>query len=73
MMERLTAGCHPDTDPTFWNDWHDPGPPVVRDPRDIAADRDRRNTAIEIVLALCGVLVLSIRIVRSFNRQRAAE
>jgi hypothetical protein len=31
MMERLTAGRHPDTDPTFWADWHDAGPPPLVD------------------------------------------
>jgi hypothetical protein len=31
MMERLTAGRHPDTDPTFWADWTDPGPPKLID------------------------------------------
>jgi hypothetical protein len=30
MMQRLQAGRHPDTDPTFWNEWHDAGPPPVR-------------------------------------------
>lgn len=34
MMARLTAGRHPDTDPTFWNDWHDPGPPHIGIPWD---------------------------------------
>ena len=29
MMARLTARRHPDTDPTFWNDYHDPGPPHI--------------------------------------------
>jgi hypothetical protein len=36
MMVRLRAGRHPDTDPTFWNDWHDPGPPHIRNPMDEA-------------------------------------
>lgn len=27
MMARLKAGRHPDTDPTFWNGYHDAGPP----------------------------------------------
>jgi hypothetical protein len=31
MMERLTAGRHPDTDATFWADWRDPGPPALVD------------------------------------------
>ncbi|HEY0072872.1 MAG TPA: hypothetical protein VGB77_02135 [Abditibacteriaceae bacterium] len=31
MMERLNAGRHPDTDATFWNEWHDAGPPVIDD------------------------------------------
>jgi hypothetical protein len=31
MMERLTAGRHPDTDPAFWADWKDPGPPKLID------------------------------------------
>ncbi len=29
MMARLTAGRHPDTDPSFWNDYHDTGPPQI--------------------------------------------
>ena len=32
MMARLTAGRHPDTDPTFWNEYHDPGPPHLSIP-----------------------------------------
>jgi len=27
MLERLKAGRHPDTDTTFWSQWHDAGPP----------------------------------------------
>ena len=32
MMPLLTAGRHPDTDPTFWKDYHDPGPPQISIP-----------------------------------------
>lgn len=32
MMARLSAGRHPDTDSTFWSDWHDSGPPVPAQP-----------------------------------------
>jgi hypothetical protein len=31
MMARLQAGRHPDTDPVFWTDWKDPGPPPLVD------------------------------------------
>jgi len=31
MMARLTAGRHPDTDPTFWNDYHPSSPPEITD------------------------------------------
>ncbi len=31
MMERLKAGRHPDTDPTFWSDWTEPDPPELSD------------------------------------------
>lgn len=31
MMARLAAGQHPDTDPTFWSEYHDAGPPPVTD------------------------------------------
>lgn len=31
MMERLKVGRHPDTDATFWSEWHDAGPPVIDD------------------------------------------
>ncbi len=31
MTARLTAGRHPDTDPTFWNEYRDAGPPTVAD------------------------------------------
>lgn len=30
MEERLKAGRHPDTDPTFWNGWVDGPPPEIR-------------------------------------------
>ncbi len=29
MLERLNAGRHPDTDPTFWNGWDDGAPPSL--------------------------------------------
>ena len=29
MMARLKAGRHPDTDKTFWKDWHDTKPPSL--------------------------------------------
>jgi len=29
MMGLLQRGRHPDTDPAFWNGWHDSGPPVI--------------------------------------------
>ena len=32
MEVRLKAGRHPDTDPTFWNEWHDSGPPKIHSP-----------------------------------------
>ena len=32
MMTRLLAGRHPDTDPTFWKDYHDYGPPQLTIP-----------------------------------------
>lgn len=31
MMARLTAGRHPDTDPAFWAEYRDAGPPVILD------------------------------------------
>ena len=31
MMARLTTGHHPDTDPAFWNEYHDAGPPAITD------------------------------------------
>ena len=34
MLARLTAGRHPDTDPTFWAGWHDYGPPQIPVPLD---------------------------------------
>lgn len=29
MLERLNAGRHPDTDPTFWSEWKEPQMPVI--------------------------------------------
>ena len=31
MVARLAAGRHPDADPTFWNGYHDAGPPAFAD------------------------------------------
>jgi len=31
MMARLTAGRHPDTDPAFWAEYRDAGPPLIPD------------------------------------------
>jgi hypothetical protein len=32
MLSRLNAGRHPDTDPHFWDGYHDYGPPVLTVP-----------------------------------------
>lgn len=32
LVARLNAGRHPDTDPTFWNDWHPRPAPIFRPP-----------------------------------------
>jgi hypothetical protein len=32
MMERLKQGRHPDTDPSFWKEWEDDGPPEIAVP-----------------------------------------
>jgi hypothetical protein len=76
MMPRLRAGRHPDTDPAFWADYHDPGPPSLRSPWTVAW----RFAVMNVLLSedflllvfpalLLVVLVVSVRLVFRFIRR----
>ncbi len=69
MMERLEAGRHPDTDPEFWADFHDDGPPRLRKPVSIFTII---LTAIGAALAavVAGIVWL---LVRRWRRNRPVE
>lgn len=71
MMGRLTAGRHPDTDPTFWRDYHDPGPPSLQVPwyseraaRRLAAAQEHDY----LILVVVGILILCILICYPWHR-----
>lgn len=53
MMARLIKGYHPDTDPKFWSDWHDNGPPAMVIPES-KQDRMKKNISVaeNVILAL---------------------
>jgi hypothetical protein len=78
MMTRLSAGRHPDSDPSFWNQWHDPGPPEI--PSDVflkvyhglgRPGGSEVNFVMLLVVGFgIGALVL-LRVVRAVRRSRS--
>jgi hypothetical protein len=79
MMARLQAGRHPDTDPTFWNEWHDSGPPRLHeDPFSslyYALGKPTGEPAVFAVLLLAAAAIavpLIVRGVRAQMRRRTA-
>ena len=64
MMARLTKGDHPDTDPAFWANYHDDGPPEIVPERELRkrAEEDLEweiEFAAFVGMALCsGTIVL---------------
>lgn len=73
MRERLNAGRHPDTDATFWNEWHDAGPPIIDDvyvEPGVRFIRFIRNAValFVVLLALC-----LVGFYRRIKRRRAAR
>ncbi|WP_119321114.1 hypothetical protein [Capsulimonas corticalis] len=75
MMARLTAGRHPDTDPTFWADYHEAAPPVIPDPdaekkKQREMLKERVNAAIALVLT--AIIVFPIVIVWRVVREKYA-
>ena len=75
MMARLQAGRHPDTDPTFWEDYKDPGPPSLELPfpeRIWNALHDPQTFIV--VVATTGVaLVILVYVVQIIRRRIAAS
>jgi len=71
MLERLNAGRHPDTDPTFWNGWDDGAPPSLEPPttaQDVA--KIIANQLPLIVVVSTGLFLLVM--LRRERRQRRA-
>lgn len=71
MMPRLQAGRHPDMDATFWQDYHDPGPPSLEVPwysevntRRLAAEQNHYYST----LALLGFLIFCILVCYPWHR-----
>jgi hypothetical protein len=70
MRERLKAGRHPDTDKTFWNEWHDAGPPMIDDIYVEPGVRFIRNM---IVILLTLVTLILAGFYWWIKRRRAAQ
>ena len=70
MIGLLKQGRHPDTDPTFWNGWHDSGPPaIVRPPGQYDGLKRLVDIVSFTVIALIG-LALAAVVVRRRRRER---
>ena len=74
MMVRLKAGRHPDTDPTFWNDYHKTPPPKLEvdsyfSPRQLL--KNHINFGVNILLIGMGLLcfVGAAKIIRQCTSQ----
>ena len=61
MMERLRAGRHPDTDPSFWDDWKEPAMPVL--PTDLPKKAYVQYAPIIAIAILVGLSVLLLLVV----------
>jgi hypothetical protein len=78
MMTRLRAGRHPDTDPAFWNDWHDPGPPALEMRLSGIAyrlfgrsfDSEGATTKLSVVIGSLVVIAVLSGVVKRRNRRR---
>ena len=72
MLGLLEQGRHPDTDPTFWNGWHDSGPPaIVRPPGQYDGLKRLVDIVSFTVIALIG-LALAAVVVRRQRRERSS-
>ena len=65
MMARLEKGAHPDTDPSFWNEWRDQGPP----PAAPYSFWEKHGLATSII---GGALLLSLFLLRARRTRRVA-
>lgn len=69
MESRLKAGKHPDTDPTFWKDWHDAGPPAAY----TRGFFDRIMESEGSLSYTIGVIVLMLGVVAYYFSQRSKK
>jgi len=67
IMERLQAGKHPDTDPSFWDDWRESAMPVL--PTKVSAAASWGTILYVVVVGLLIVTVIAVFIQR---RRKAA-
>lgn len=65
MMARLEKGAHPDTDPSFWSEWRDYGPP----PAVPFSFWEKHGAATSII---GGALILSLLLLRTKRTRRVA-
>ena len=65
MMARLEKGAHPDIEKSFWNEWHDDGPP----PAVPFSFWEKHGAATAII---GGALILSLLLLRSKRTRRVA-
>jgi hypothetical protein len=69
MLTRLQQGRHPDTDPTFWNEWHDDGPPPLR----AQTFREKVSSHFAAIGVLAAASLLSLTLLRSSRQRRRAS
>jgi hypothetical protein len=63
LLPRLHQGKHPDTDPTFWNEWKETAPPKVLTYNPWTPEELLRTHGIELLL----ILLLGISTVAGFR------
>lgn len=74
MTTRLRAGKHPDTDPTFWNDWHDSGPPPALAPNAFSLWlRNALNSNEFFFTCVLAFVALIVVVIVRFEKRRASR
>lgn len=71
VIERLKLGRHPDTDPAFWNGWEAPPASSLYIPTE-QEERMRLWRYVSIGVTVCGVLLVSLLLLKFARRKRTA-
>jgi len=70
LVARLNAGRHPDTDPTFWNDWHPRPMPFLHRPWYVTLFGDDFTNALFRFIVVPGVIAFVVLRIRRRIRGR---